>query len=115
MNNWETFYEQQLIAASRPKHMSIDVRAAIVARILDCEDTITNNITKFPSFTHMKPYCQGWNKVQTNWQDQVGVYICKDGSLKIGNYLQTGVLHYTEKDFLEKTSVIEIYRNLINV
>jgi len=115
MNNWETFYEQQLIAASRPKHMSIDVCAAIVARILDCEDTITNNITKFPSFTHMKPYCQGWNKVQTNWQDQIGVYISKDGSLKIGNYLQTGVLHYTEKDFLEKTSVIEIYRNLINV
>jgi len=85
INNWETFYEQYLIAESRPKHMSIDVCAAIVARILDCEDTITNNITKFPSFTHMKPHCQGWDKVQPNWQDQVGVYISKDGALKIGN------------------------------
>lgn len=115
VNNWETFYEQHLEGASRPKHVSIDVCAAIVAKILDCETSITNKISKFPSFTHMKSYCQGWNNVKTSWQDQMGVYISKDGSIKIGNYLQTGILHYTENDFIKKSPTLERYRNLTNV
>ena len=115
VNNWETFYEQHLDSFSRPKHLSIDVCAAIVAKILDCESFITNKISKFPSFTHMKQHCQGWSSVQSSWQDQMGVYISKDGSLKIGNYLQTGVLHYTEKDFVEKSPALERYRSLVNV
>jgi hypothetical protein len=115
VNNWETFYEQQLLASSRPKHVSMDVCTAIVTKILDCESVITNKVAKFPSFTHMKPYCQGWHTVQTSWQDQIGVYISKDGSTKLGNYAQTGILHYTEKDFVEKSPALERYRRLANV
>jgi hypothetical protein len=115
VNNWEAFYEQHLEGSTRPKHVSIDVCAAIVTKLLDCESDITNKVTKFPSFTHMKPYCQGWNTVQKSWQDQIGVYISKDGSIKIGNYAQTGILHYTEKDFIEKSPVLERHRSLINV
>ena len=115
MQNWESFYEQQLEPNNRPKHLSVDVCAAIVTRILNCEDKITNKVVKFPSFTHMKPNCQGWNKTQSSWQDQTGVYISKDCSIKIGNYAQTGILHYTEKDFLEKSPALERYRNLVNV
>tara|TARA_B110000503_G_scaffold143541_1_gene245681 strand:- start:2004 stop:2846 length:843 start_codon:yes stop_codon:yes gene_type:complete len=115
VNNWEAFYEQHLLAATRPKHVSIDVCSAIVAKILDCEFNITNKISKFPSFTHMKQHCQDWTTVQPSWQDQMGVYISKDGSLKIGNYAQTGVLHYTEKDFLQKSPALERYRKLLNV
>jgi hypothetical protein len=115
INNWETFYEQHLIPESRPKQVSIDVCAAIVTRILDCEFDITNKISKFPSFTHMKRHCQDWTNVQPSWQDQMGVYISKDGSVKIGNYAQTGVLHYTEKDFLQKSPALERYRGLLNV
>ena len=115
VNNWETFYEQQLLASSRPKHVSMDVCTAIVTKILDCESVITNKVAKFPSFTHMKPYCQGWNTVQTSWQDQIGVYISKDGSTKLGNYAQTGILHYTEKDFVENSPALERYRSLTNV
>lgn len=115
VNNWQAFYEQHLTAATRPAHMSIDVCAAIVTRILDCEDTITNKIAKFPSFTHMKAYCQGWNEVQSSWQDQVGVYMNKGTSVKIGNYAQTGILHYTEKDFLEVSPVIERYKEFLDV
>lgn len=115
VNNWETFYEQHLISSARPKHVSIDVCAAIATKILDCESSITNKITKFPSFTHMKPYCQGWTQVQSSWQDQIGVYISKNGNLKIGNYLQTGILHYTEKDFIEKSPALERFRSLVDV
>jgi|TARA_B110000908_G_scaffold134589_1_gene159130 hypothetical protein len=115
VNNWEAFYEQHLIPASRPKHVSIDVCAAIVARILDCTDDITNSTTKFPSFTHMKIHCQGWTDISTSWQDQMGVYISKDGTLKIGNYIQRGILHYTENNFLERSPTIERFRSLANV
>lgn len=115
VNNWQTFYEQHLVESSRPKHVSIDVCTAIVAKILDCESNITNKISKFPSFTHMKPYCQGWVDVQVSWQDQVGVYMSKNTDLKIGNYVQSGILHYTEKDFVEKSPALERYRSLLNV
>jgi hypothetical protein len=117
LNNWEAFYEQHLTAISRPAHPSIDVCAAITARIMGCENDITNNNIDFFTFTHMKAHCQGWNETHTSssWQDQVNTYISKDGTLKIGNYLQTGILHYTEKDFLKKIPVLECYRNLINV
>ena len=115
VNNWEAFYEQHLNKDSRPKHVSIDVCAAIVARILDCTDVITNSTAKFPSFTHMKTHCQGWSDISASWQDQMGVYISKDGTLKIGNYIQSGVLHYTENDFLEKSPAVERFRSLANV
>jgi len=115
LNNWETFYEQHLVADNRPKHSSIDVCAAITARILDCENVITNKAVQFPSFTHMKAHCQGWSAPQTNWQDQINTYISKNGSIKIGNFMQSGILHYTEKDFLLKTPVIEIYKELTDV
>lgn len=116
INNWESFYEQHLIERSRPLHMSIDVCAAITARILDCEQEITNNISMYPSFTHMKVNCQDWSKGRSlNWQDHIGVYFSKNGNLKLGNYSQTGILHYTENDFIEKTPAIEYYRSLINV
>ena len=100
---------------TRPNHVSIDVCAAIVTKILNCEDKITNNYIKFPSFVHMKSYCQDWKTVQKSWQDQVGVFISKNGSVKIGNYEQTGILHYTESDFLEKSPALERYRSLLNV
>ena len=114
-NNWEAFYEIHLLAASRPKHMSIDVCAAIVTCILKCETTITNKYAKFPSFTHMKAHCQGWKDVQTSWQDQVGVYISTNTSLKIGNYVQSGILHYTEDNFLQRSEAIQRYKDILNV
>src|SRR6056300_1654050 len=57
MNNWELFYGQY-VKEHYPKRPSIDVSAAIVAKILDCDTEITNNIVKYPSFTHMKSALQ---------------------------------------------------------
>ena len=115
VNNWETFYEQQLMPQSRPKQVSIDVCASIVAKILDCEDEITNRISSLPTFVHMKAHCQDWKDVESSWLDKVGFYISKDCNIKIGNFIQTGILHYTENSFLEKTPVVERYRSLLNV
>lgn len=114
VNNWELFYGR-----FTPEHYqnacSIDVCAAIVAKILDCDSDITNKIAKFPSFTHMKSQIQHWSDPKPSWQDCVGTYISDDCQIKIGNYQQHGVLHYTEKDFVERHKVIEAYRKFLNV
>jgi|TARA_B110000858_G_scaffold198434_1_gene264941 hypothetical protein len=115
VTNWEEFYELFLKGVTRPTHMSIDVCASIVALILNCTDKITNSNVSFPSFTHMKKNCQDWVDGAETWQDRVGFYISRDCKIKIGNYNQTGILHYTENNFLEKSPVLERYRNLINV
>ena len=115
INNWETFYELHLKTDSRPKHVSIDVCAAITTQILGCENVITNNNIQIPSFTHMKTQCQNWYKPSPSWQKHIGVYVNSNGSIKIGNHLQSGILHYTEKDFLDNTSVVNIYKDLLDV
>ena len=115
MQNWQAFYEKFLEGVTRPKHVSVDVCVAIAAMILDCVPEITNSNVSFPSFTHMKKNCQGWEDSSDNWQDRVGFYISRNCEIKIGNHLQSGILHYTEKDFITKSPVVERYRNLVNV
>jgi hypothetical protein len=111
--NWKSFYDI-FIKENTPKHQSMDVNVAIVASILDCENAVTNIKTTFPSFVHMKPMIQNWAQETLRWQDLVGVYINKNCELKIGNYIQNGVFHYTEKDFVSE-AIIERYRNKLNV
>ena len=115
MQNWQAFYEKFLEGVTRPKYVSVDVCVAIAAMILDCVPEITNSNVSFPSFTHMKKNCQGWEDSSDNWQDRVGFYISRNCEIKIGNHLQSGILHYTEKDFITKSPVVERYRNLVNV
>jgi len=110
LTNWQLFYKSFLDIKSRPVGPSIDVCAAIVAVILDI------NITNYkPLFTHMKLKSQGWLKPSSSWQIHAGCYVSTDGTIKIGNYLQTGILHYTEKDLLTNTNIVSIYKDILNV
>ena len=113
MNNWEFFYGKYAKELYQ-KSLSVDLSAAIVAKILDCDKQITNNKTLFPSFTHMKPYIQGWENVGSKWQDRVGSYLTDDLKLKIGNHIQQGIFHYTEKDFVTHDK-IKKYRTWLGV
>jgi hypothetical protein len=113
MNNWELFYGKYAKEYYN-KWLSVDVSAAIVAKILDIDSEITNKRTRFPTFTHMKPMIQGWKEPTAKWQDAVGIYFSDDCKLKIGNYQQYGIFHYTEKNFV-KDEIIDIYRNYLNV
>jgi hypothetical protein len=113
LNNWELFYG--LYAKEEyPERPSIDVSAAIVSKILDCNDAITNSKVKFPSFTHMKSKIQFWDEPKPSWQDCVGTYINKDCEVKIGNHKQNGIFHYTENSFVTD-EILERYRNKLNV
>jgi hypothetical protein len=112
MNNWELFYGTHA-KEYYPKLLSLDVSVAIVSKILDIDTEITNKRAKFPTFTHMKSMIQGWKESVDRWQDAVGVYVSDDCKLKIGNYQQSGIFHYTEKDFASD-EIIKIYRNFLN-
>jgi hypothetical protein len=100
-NNWQQFYKHHAGGKTFQKSASMDVSAAITANIMDCTNLITNPNVKYPSFVHMKPRIQNWNlNIGMLWQDRVGTYLSDDLSLRIGNYTQSGIFHYTEKNFL---------------
>lgn len=113
VKNWEIFYNK-ILDRYIPEFVSMDVCTAIVVKILDCEDQVTNKKNKFPSFTHMKPKIQNWTDSGYRWQNNVGVYIDRNCNIKLGNHTQTGILHYTENDFVTPT-LINRYRNYLNV
>ena len=94
VQNWQKFYEI-FLKENRPSWCSIDVCSAIVTIILDCEDKITNKVSSFPNFIHMKSQIQGWTNKKKNWQDCVDVYMNHKGEIKLGNFQQLGILHYT--------------------
>jgi len=114
-NNWQLFYKQYAGGKTFQKVCSMDLSAAIAAKIMNIENKITNPNVMYPSFTHMKPKIQNWNQnFQERWQDRVGVYLDEDLQLKIGNYTQNGVFHYTEKDFVSN-HIISIYEKYLGL
>lgn len=113
MQNWELFYGQYA-KEHYPGRLSVDVSAAIVSKILDCDSEITNKYVSFPTFTHMKSHIQNWTKPTDRWQDCLGVYINRNCEIKLGNFAQSGILHYTENDFVTP-EIIERYRNYLHV
>lgn len=98
-NNWELFYGN-FVSEHYPDRASMDVTAALAARIMDAEFKITNYKHDPVTFTHMKSKIQGWTEPSDSWMQSVAVYFDDDCNLKIGNFQQQGVFHYTEKDFL---------------
>jgi hypothetical protein len=114
MNNWELFQGQFAGGKYFQKDCSVDVSSAIVAKILDCSESITSK-TEYPTFTHMKLHGQNWKSTMTDrWQDRVGVYFNNNCELKIGNFKQSGIFHYTEKDFLTD-EIIKTYESYLGL
>lgn len=98
--NWKDFYSQHL-ETRRPEFCSIDVCSAIVVKILDNKTSVTSQFENYPTFTHMKPKVQNWNRQVSSWQDYVAAYVSDDFEFKIGNYIQKGIFHYTENTFVD--------------
>jgi len=113
VNNWELFYGHY-IKSHFPKRQSMDLTYSLAAKILDIENEISNNRISYPSFTHMKPKIQNWEKSTEYWQDLIGVYLTDDIHLKLGNFTQSGILHYTEKDFVNE-NIIYKYENYLGI
>jgi len=108
--NWELFYGR-FVKNNYPKTPSMDVTSSLVAKILDCEIE-TSSKNSIITFTHMKSMIQNWEYPTESWQDSVGVYFNEDCHLKIGNYQQTGVFHYTEYSFLNEYIISQLEKDL---
>lgn len=115
MNNWELFYGQYAGGKYFQKFPSFDVSAAIVIKILGWQDKVTSPTTSYPYFVHMKIHAQDWKYlVNDRWQDKVGAYLDKNLNLTIGNYKQSGIFHYTEKDFASDFK-IKMYEDFLGI
>lgn len=112
VKNWKEFF-QVFLSDSRPKHLSIDVAFALAVKIMGIEDQVFSSFD-YPTFTHMKSRDQGWREYSDNWMDHAGYYMNDKSQLKIGNYQQTGIFHYTEKSFFNE-GIITNYRTILGM
>jgi len=107
--NWKAFFKK-FLPINTPKRLSMDVVFALAVKIHGLENEIVSSFD-YPTITHMKAHAQGWKVTEDKWNNRVGSYLNKQGMLKIGNHQQSGIFHYTEKDFLTDY-IIEVYENL---
>jgi hypothetical protein len=85
------------LSAHKPKVLGTDEAFALAVKILDISDQVAYKLD-FPKVVHMKPMVQNFPWPADCWSNHVGFYIDKTGSVKIGNYQQTNIVHYVEKD-----------------
>jgi hypothetical protein len=90
-----------------PKVVGTDEAFALAAQILDIQDDIAYDLS-FPKVVHMKGQIQNWPWPAEKVTDFVGFYFNKSG-LKVGNYQQTDIIHYQEKELItdEVVSILE--------
>ena len=95
----------------KPKVIGTDEAFALAAKILDIADDIAYPL-EFPRIVHMKPMIQNWPWPADKWSDHVGFYLNRKGQLKIGNYQQHDIVHYVEKDKIDR-EIINILEEIV--
>lgn len=112
VNNWELFYGT-FVKEDYPKMCSIDISSALAVKILDIEQIVTNPKAEFPTFTHMKSKIQNWKNPPDSWLNRIECYINNKAEVKIGNHLQSGIFHYTEKEFVTD-EILNLFEDALN-
>lgn len=106
VDNWQEFYKIWC-PLETPKQPSMDVVASIALKIQNI--TTLGNIS--PHMVHMKPAIQGWQSHSDSWLERVSVFVNEKAKLKVGNYQQNTIFHYTDNNFVTE----EIIRKFENV
>jgi hypothetical protein len=105
-----TEFSNLFLSNYKPKVVGTDEAFALSAKILDITDCIAYPLD-FPRVAHMKGQIQNWPWAADVFTNHVGVYLNKDAQLKIGNYQQTNIVHYVEKDLITD-EVINIFEEI---
>jgi hypothetical protein len=103
-------FSNLFLSVSKPKVVGTDEAFALSAKLLDITDEIAYEL-EFPRLVHMKPMVQNWPWPADSVSDHVGFYFNKKGQLKIGNYQQSDIVHYVEKDKIN-TEMINILEEI---
>jgi hypothetical protein len=103
-----TEFKNAFLSKRKPLVVGTDEAFSLSAKILDIADMISYPLD-FPKVVHMKPMVQDWPWDSEKWTYQIGFYLNTHGELKIGNFQQTDVVHYVEKDLItdEVISILE--------
>lgn len=106
--NNPTEFSNSFLTNYKPKVIGTDEAFALSSKILDITDQIAYSL-EFPRVVHMKPLVQNWALPANKVTDRVGFYLNKQNKLKIGNFEQTDIVHYVEKDLItdELISILE--------
>lgn len=101
-------FSNLFLSKYKPNIVGTDEAFALSAKILDISSMIAYN-NNFPRVVHMKPMIQNFPWPADSWSDHLGFYFDKNCDLKIGNYQQSDIVHYVEKDKIteEVISVLE--------
>lgn len=101
-------YSNEFLMVHKPKVVGTDEAFALAADILDIADDIAYPL-EFPRVVHMKGMIQNWPYPADTVSDHVGFYFDRNAKVKIGNFQQTDILHYVEKDkiTLETINILE--------
>ena len=94
-----TEYSNLFLTELKPRVLGTDEAFALSAKILGIE--VSHDLA-FPRVVHMKAQIQNWPWPADVWSDHVGFYLNRKGQLKIGNYQQTGIVHYVEKNKIDQ-------------
>jgi hypothetical protein len=105
-----TEFSNIFLSNLKPKVVGTDEAFALSAKILDIADIIAYEL-EFPRVVHLKPLVQNWPWPADRCSDHVGFYLNRLGQLKIGNYQQTDIVHYVEKELIT-TELINILEEL---
>lgn len=103
-------FSNLFLSANKPKVVGTDEAFALSSKLLDITDEIAYEL-EFPRLVHMKPMVQNWPWPADSVSDHVGFYLNKKGQLKIGNYQQSDIVHYVEKDKIN-TEMINILEEI---
>jgi len=92
------------LADYKPKVVGTDEAFSLAAKLLD----LPKFDLSFPRIVHMKGQVQNWPWPADDWTDHIGFYFNRNG-LKIGNFNQTDLIHYVNKDIItdEVISILE--------
>jgi hypothetical protein len=106
--NYPDEFKGKFLIKSAGVVIGTDESFALSANILDIAGEIAYKL-EFLKVVHMKPMLQDWPWPVEKWSNHVGFYLKSDGGLKIGNYQQSGIVHYVEKDIItdELISMLE--------
>jgi hypothetical protein len=101
-------FSNLFLSEYKPKVVGTDEAFSLAAKILDIADEVSYTLD-FPKILHMKPMVQNWPWAADKVTDHRGFYLNDRGQLKLGNYFQTNIIHYVEKDLMtdELISLLE--------